>query len=111
MRIVAVVLLAAIPALALLWVESSEHRADVRAAQADVVVVGSGHNGLIAGAYLAKAVKDPEVRAKLTPDYDLGCKRPSFSNSYLPTFNRENVHLETTSIEAITPTGVRSKCR
>ncbi|GAA4111374.1 NAD(P)/FAD-dependent oxidoreductase [Nocardioides fonticola] len=61
-----------------------------------------------ARAYLRKAVTDPEVRAKLTPDYDLGCKRPSFSNSYLPTFNRANVHLETTSIEAITPAGVRT---
>lgn len=58
-------------------------------------------------AYLRRAVTSPEVRAKLTPSYAVGCKRPSFSNSYLPAFNRPNVHLETTPIEAITPTGVR----
>ena len=29
------------------------------------------------------------------PRYSLGCKRPGFSNDYLPTFNRANVELET----------------
>nr|WP_134733864.1 NAD(P)/FAD-dependent oxidoreductase [Amycolatopsis nivea] len=58
--------------------------------------------------HLKRSVKDPEVRRKLTPAYSLGCKRPSFSNSYLKTFNRPNVRLETTSIEAIAPTGVRT---
>jgi cyclohexanone monooxygenase len=57
--------------------------------------------------HLRKQVRDPEVRAKLTPQYGLGCKRPSFHNSYLSTFNRENVHLETTPIETVTATGVR----
>ncbi|WP_320671567.1 flavin-containing monooxygenase [Patulibacter defluvii] len=58
-------------------------------------------------AHLRRQVRDPEVRAKLTPDYAVGCKRPSFSNSYLATFNRPNVTLETTPIEAITATGIR----
>ncbi len=62
----------------------------------------------LAHRYLKRAVKDSEVREKLTPKYALGCKRPSFSNEYLPTFNRENVTLETDPIEAITPTGVRT---
>jgi cation diffusion facilitator CzcD-associated flavoprotein CzcO len=53
-------------------------------------------------------VEDPGVRDKLTPRYRLGCKRPSFSNEYIETFNRDNVHLETTAIEAITPRGVRT---
>ncbi len=59
-------------------------------------------------AYLDSQVKDPELREKLTPKYALGCKRPSFHNSYLKTFNRKNVYLETNSIEEITPTGVRN---
>jgi len=59
-------------------------------------------------AYLRRAVKDPATRAKLTPHYALGCKRPSFSNSYLPTFNRADVTLETAGIEAITATGIRT---
>lgn len=62
--------------------------------------VGRGH--------LRRQVHDPDVRARLTPHYGLGCKRPAFSNDYLPTFNRDNVHLETDSIDAITPTGVRT---
>jgi len=58
--------------------------------------------------HLRRQVRDPAVREKLTPRYGLGCKRPSFSNDYLPTFNRANVQLETTPIEAITPAGVRT---
>ncbi|RZS32652.1 cation diffusion facilitator CzcD-associated flavoprotein CzcO [Herbihabitans rhizosphaerae] len=59
-------------------------------------------------AYLRRAVRDEQTRDKLTPRYALGCKRPSFSNEYLPTFNRPNVTLETTSIDAVTGTGVRT---
>ncbi|MBJ7329860.1 MAG: NAD(P)/FAD-dependent oxidoreductase [Solirubrobacteraceae bacterium] len=56
--------------------------------------------------FLESQVKDPETRKKLTPEYGLGCKRPSFHNHYLKTFNRENVTLETTPIKKITKTGV-----
>jgi cation diffusion facilitator CzcD-associated flavoprotein CzcO len=38
--------------------------------------------------HLRRQVRDPVVREKLTPRYGLGCKRPSFSNEYLATFNR-----------------------
>jgi cation diffusion facilitator CzcD-associated flavoprotein CzcO len=57
---------------------------------------------------LRKQVHDPVVRDKLTPRYGLGCKRPSFSNEYLPAFNRPNVYLETAAIESFTPSGVRT---
>jgi cation diffusion facilitator CzcD-associated flavoprotein CzcO len=57
-------------------------------------------------AYLRKQVRDPEVRNKLTPRYAVGCKRPGFHNSYLSTFNRDNVELVTEPIDKITPTGV-----
>lgn len=57
---------------------------------------------------LLRDVQDADVRDKLTPRYSLGCKRPSFSNEYIPTFNRDNVLLETAAIEAITPRGVRT---
>ena len=58
--------------------------------------------------HLRRSVHDPVVREKLTPKYSLGCKRPGFSNDYLPTFNRENVLLETTPIDVITKSGVRT---
>ena len=56
--------------------------------------------------HLRKQVADPELRRKLTPDYSFGCKRPTFSNDYFPTFTREHVTLETTSIERITEGGI-----
>ncbi|MGW6620974.1 flavin-containing monooxygenase [Nocardia sp. NPDC055002] len=59
-------------------------------------------------AHLRRQVKDPTVRDALTPRYALGCKRPSFSNDYLSTFNRANVTLETAAISEITATGVRT---
>ena len=56
--------------------------------------------------YLRKQVNDPELQAKLTPRYAMGCKRPSFHNQYLATFNRANVTLETDPIARITADGV-----
>lgn len=56
--------------------------------------------------HLRKQVDDPATRAKLTPDYSFGCKRPTFSNTYFPTFNRPNVHLETTPIARIEPDAI-----
>lgn len=57
-------------------------------------------------AYLRKQVRDPAVRDKLTPRYAVGCKRPGFHNTYLATFNRDNVELITEPIAAITESGV-----
>ncbi|MCE5289719.1 MAG: NAD(P)/FAD-dependent oxidoreductase [Nocardiaceae bacterium] len=59
-------------------------------------------------AYIKQQVKDPVVAAKLTPKYALGCKRPSFHNSYLQTFNRSNVALETGSITRISENAVHT---
>ncbi|OMC54116.1 monooxygenase [Mycobacterium sp. IS-836] len=65
----------------------------------------------IAAADLAKinrfiSVRDKELRRRLTPDYDFGCKRPTWSNSYYRTFTKPHVHLETNSIERIEPDGI-----
>lgn len=59
--------------------------------------------------YLEKTVRDPVLRAKLTPDYTLGCKRILLSNDYYPAIQRENVELVTDPIERIEPEGVRTK--
>ncbi|KQU02389.1 monooxygenase [Rhodococcus sp. Leaf7] len=71
-------------------------------------VPGTAALQVAARRYIAAQVDDPATREALTPKYALGCKRPSFHNSYLSTFNRENVALQTASIEAITPTGIRT---
>ncbi|CAM4333319.1 4-hydroxyacetophenone monooxygenase [Mycobacterium basiliense] len=56
--------------------------------------------------YLRQQVNDPVVRDQLTPRYAVGCKRPGFHNTYLATFNRDNVQLITEPIEQITPAAV-----
>lgn len=71
-----------------------------------VPVTGVGER--IGLAHLRRAVEDPEVREQLTPKYALGCKRPSFSNDYLQSFNHDHVRLETSPIQRITPTGIRT---
>ncbi len=57
-------------------------------------------------AHLYRQVRDPELRRKLTPDYSFGCKRPTFSNDYFPTFTQPHVHLETESIDRVDRDGI-----
>jgi len=45
--------------------------------------------------HLAKVVPDPALRAKLTPNYRLGCKRVLISNDFYPALQRDNVELVT----------------
>jgi cyclohexanone monooxygenase len=42
-------------------------------------------------------VKDPTTAAALKPYYPYGCKRPTFHDEYLPTFNLPHVHLVDTA--------------
>ncbi|SDY68988.1 hypothetical protein SAMN05660209_03457 [Geodermatophilus africanus] len=42
---------------------------------------------------LQRQVPDPELRAQLTPDYAIGCKRVIVSDDYLPALTRPNVEL------------------
>ena len=58
--------------------------------------------------HLRAQVPDRELREKLRPSYGLGCKRPSFSNSYWKSLTRNNVDLQTAGIDEITPTGIRT---
>lgn len=58
---------------------------------------------------LERQVRDPELRAKLTPQYRLGCKRPTMSNDYFRTFTNANVDLITEPIQEITPEGIRTR--
>ena len=49
---------------------------------------------------------DPELRAKATPDYDMGCKRILFTSDWYPTLTRPNVELVAGRVERVTPGGV-----
>ncbi|MGO4343006.1 flavin-containing monooxygenase [Pedococcus sp. 2YAF34] len=55
---------------------------------------------------LRKAVRDPEVRDRLTPRYRLGCKRILLSSTYWPTFDRDDVSLVTEPIARVEPDAV-----
>ena len=61
---------------------------------------------LLAKAHMRLQVRDRRTREALTPDYDFGCKRPTFSNSYFRVFNQRNVALETGTIDHIDPDGI-----
>ena len=58
--------------------------------------------------YIKATVKDQDLAAKLTPDYDMGCKRITPSDTYLAAYNKEFVHLNTTKIDSFTKEGIRT---
>ncbi|KAI8825900.1 flavin-containing monooxygenase FMO [Fimicolochytrium jonesii] len=56
--------------------------------------------------YLKQEIPDDALRAKLTPDYDPGCKRIVVSDAYLPAMRHPSTRLVTESIVEITPNGI-----
>lgn len=57
-------------------------------------------------AYIARAARDPALAARLTPDYEIGCKRILVSDDFFATLRRRNVTLQTGGIARIAPEGV-----
>jgi cation diffusion facilitator CzcD-associated flavoprotein CzcO len=55
----------------------------------------------VARRHLERSVPDPALRARLTPDYRIGCKRILISNDYLPTLTRPNVEVVTDGIAEV----------
>ena len=47
---------------------------------------------------IARGIPDPDLRAKVTPDYAIGCKRILLSNTYYPALARDHVDLVTDPI-------------
>ncbi len=58
--------------------------------------------------HLETQISDPALRAKLTPDYPIGCKRILISDDYLSAVQRENVSLVTEGVQTFTEKGIRS---
>jgi cation diffusion facilitator CzcD-associated flavoprotein CzcO len=65
-----------------------------------------GANASVARRHLERQVPDPALRARLTPDYTIGCKRILLSSDYYPALQRPNVELVTDRIASIAPSGV-----
>jgi cation diffusion facilitator CzcD-associated flavoprotein CzcO len=51
--------------------------------------------------YLEKQVRDPELRAKLLPDFRFGCKRVLISDDYLRALTESNVTVVTDGIREV----------
>nr|WP_255622768.1 NAD(P)/FAD-dependent oxidoreductase [Pseudonocardia sp. DSM 110487] len=58
-----------------------------------------------------RQVPDPALRARVTPDHPIGCKRILISSDYYPTLARPHVDLVTEPIIEVTATGVRTADR
>ena len=69
-----------------------------RAALAPIRAIGRAH--------LAMQVRDPRLRARLTPRFEIGCKRILLSNSWYPALTRENVDVVTSPINRVTEGGI-----
>lgn len=65
-----------------------------------------GVGALVARKHLARQVKDETLRAKLTPKYEMGCKRVLVSDDFYPTLKRANVALIGDGARALTENGV-----
>jgi cation diffusion facilitator CzcD-associated flavoprotein CzcO len=53
------------------------------------------------------AISDPELRRKVTPTDEFGCKRIMLTDEWYPTLAEPNVELVAEWIEAVTPSGIR----
>jgi len=79
-------------------------------ASREVLVVGLAKQrrflkpvGKLARAHLDGQVRDLQLRAALTPDYTIGCKRILISNDYYPAVSAPNAELVTAGIAEVRP--------
>lgn len=56
--------------------------------------------------HLQEQVTDPDLRARLTPRYEIGCKRVLLSDDYYPALQRPSVTLVPSAIAAVDATAV-----
>lgn len=63
----------------------------------------------VANMHIKNSISDPVLREKVTPKYQMGCKRVLPSNDFYPALQKPNVELVTETIDQITNTGVIGK--
>jgi len=56
---------------------------------------------------IKSAIEDPELRRRVTPTDEYGCKRIMLTDEWYPTLTEPNVELVTERIERVTASGVR----
>lgn len=67
--------------------------------------LSAGHRWL-ARRHRRRQIRDPKLERKLTPDFDIGCKRVILSSDFYPALARDNVELIDAGIERIEPDAV-----
>ena len=70
---------------------------------------GSDYNAAateLAIAYMRDVISDPDLQEKLTPDYELGCKRILISDDWYQALELDHVDLVDDPVTGFTPTGV-----
>lgn len=82
----------------------------------EFLVIGMAKNrsflkpaGKVARTHLNRQVRDPKLRAALTPDYTIGCKRILISNDYYPALSAPNAELVTAGIAEVRPKSIVTK--
>jgi cation diffusion facilitator CzcD-associated flavoprotein CzcO len=63
----------------------------------------------VARRQITKAIADPELRAKVTPADEIGCKRLMLTDEWYPTLTQPNVELVADRIAEVTATGLRTE--
>jgi cation diffusion facilitator CzcD-associated flavoprotein CzcO len=63
---------------------------------------------LLARHQINHAIDDPELRRKVTPTDEFGCKRIMLTDDWYPTLAKPNVGVVTDAIEEVTPSGIRT---
>ncbi len=58
--------------------------------------------------HLRRSVRDPALRARLVPDYAIGCKRMLFSNDWYAALDRDHVEVVDHAVASVEPEGVRT---
>ena len=56
---------------------------------------------LLAKANMRRGISDPQLRRRLTPDYEIGCKRILLSNDWYPAITAPNVELIMSGVEEV----------
>jgi cation diffusion facilitator CzcD-associated flavoprotein CzcO len=59
--------------------------------------------------HLDTYINDEKLRQHMLPDYELGCRRLIPTNTYLPALSLDNVDVDISGIDCITPQGIRTK--
>jgi cation diffusion facilitator CzcD-associated flavoprotein CzcO len=62
----------------------------------------------VARAQIERTIEDPDLRARVTPPDEVGCKRLMLTDEWYPTLTRANVELVSERIAAVTPSGIRT---